>query len=486
MKVLIASAEAVPFAKVGGLADVIGSLPKALRKMGIDARVIMPGYGFIEHRKYDITRLFSFEYTHRNGTSTVDVYTCIHDSVPFYFVQAFPYFGNDPAPYTTWDWDVPRFIFFNQVVMAVAWELRERLDWFPEVVNVNDWHTALVPFLMSESRHKEEWSRVGTVTTIHNIAYQGSNVGGFLWDAGIPARTHPVLAHHGLTDNLLATAIAYSDMISTVSPRYAQEIQYAYAGYELAPLIRHRADDLVGILNGIDTELWNPATDKHLAERYDAETFSDARPANKHNLQVYARLPVDDRVPLIGLVSRLTWQKGLDLAVPALRQLLAEENAQFVILGTGEPEIEQEIFQLAQDFHWKVAAFLQYDAALAQHIYAGSDIFLMPSHFEPCGIGQMIAMRYGALPLVRETGGLADTVVNYDDGNADRGTGFVFHWEEPEAVLGTLRWAINTYHNHPDAWRRMQRRAMNMDFSWDQSARQYVMLYERTSAKVSQ
>jgi starch synthase len=483
MKVFIVSAEAVPFAKVGGLADVVGSLPAALRVQGVDARVIMPGYGLIEHLKHHISRLFSFQFTHRKGASLIDVYTCIHDGVPIYFVQGWPYFGQDSSVYTDWNWDVPRFIFFNQIAMAVAWQLQERLGWFPDVFHVNDWHTSLIPFLLAESLDKPEWSQVASVVTIHNIAYQGAGVGGFLWDLGITGRLHPLLNKYGLSNNLLAIAIAYSDMVNTVSPTYAKEIQYPTAGYELAPLIAERRNDLMGILNGLDIERVNPENDKTLVSRYNAHEFVNPRAENKRVLQAAARLPIREEVPIIGVVSRLTWQKGFDLAVPALRQLLADTDVQVVILGTGDAQIEADIYQIAQNYQDKATAFLEFDGILAQYIYAGSDMFLMPSHFEPCGIGQMIAMRYGSLPIVRQTGGLADTVTNYDNGEADSGTGFVFEWESPDAVLGTLRWAIDTYYNNLKAWRRMQRRAMQVDFSWTNSAQQYIKLYRKAIHK---
>ncbi|MDQ7035674.1 MAG: glycogen synthase [Anaerolineae bacterium] len=483
MNVFIVSAEVVPFAKVGGLADVVGSLPTALRKEGVDARVIMPGYGLINHEKYDISRLFSFQYQHRTGTSDVHVYTCVHHGVPIYFVQASPYFGNESTVYTDWNWDVPRFIFFNQIALAVASQLQERIGWFPDVFHVNDWHTALIPFLLDKSHHKTQWSKVASVVSIHNIAYQGNGVGGFMWHMGVEERNHSLLEYHGLTDNMLGIAIAYSDMVSTVSPTYANEIQYPHAGYELASLVRDRKADLVGILNGIDVDKWNPETDEALISNFNAHNFADARIENKRHLQSYACLPVRDDIPLIGVVSRLTWQKGFDLAIPALRQLLSDTEVQVVVLGTGDSSIENDLRQLSLQYKWKATAFLEFDAALAQHIYAGSDMFLMPSHFEPCGIGQMLAMRYGALPVVRETGGLADTVVNYDNGAADNGTGFVFQWEEVDAVLGTLRWAIDTYYTRPKAWRRMQQRAMETDVSWKTSANQYVDVYRKAIQK---
>ncbi|GAB4520415.1 MAG: glycogen synthase GlgA [Anaerolineae bacterium] len=479
MNVLFASAEAVPFAKVGGMADVVGSLPAALRKMGIDARVVMPGYGLISHQEYNISHLFTFSTTLHTGTVQVRVYTTVYDGVPFYFIQAWPYFGDDMDVYTERGWDVPRFIFFNQVVMACMWELRQRLDWFPDVLHVNDWHTGLLPFLIHQNRHLTPWNQVATALTIHNLAYQGDNAGGWLWEAGIPGRDHPELLGRGLQDNLMAIAIAYADVVTTVSPRYATEIQYPYMGYGLDGLISTRVADLYGILNGIDADLWNPATDRKLVQNYDASDFAEKRVVNKRHLQELTGLPINDEIMLIGIVSRLVWQKGIDLIAPAMRRLLIDTNVQFVVLGTGEPDLEYLMWRLGQDFHWRARVFLQYNAAVAQHIYAGSDLFLMPSHFEPCGMGQMLAMRYGALPLVRETGGLADTVENYDNGSGDWGTGFVFSWEEPDALLGTLRWAYNTYRKNPEAWRKMQWRAMHKDFSWETSAKHYIDLYEK-------
>lgn len=484
MDVLFVSAEAVPFAKVGGMADVVGSLPAALQQQDVDARIIMPGYGHIDHNRYQISHLFSFQQTLHTGTADVHVYSSVHNGIPIYFVQAWPYFGQEATVYTDWNWDVPRYIFFNQIVLGVIWQLNERFGWFPDVVHVNDWHTGLLPFLMQEAGHLDPiWRSVGTLLSIHNLSYQGDHVGGFLWQAGVPGRHHPDLVYQDLTDNLLAIAIAYSDIVTTVSPRYAIEIQYSYMGTGLENLIRTRVTDLYGILNGIDVDTWNPATDPHIVQNFDVATFHEQRIVNKRHLQRSAELEVRDDVLLVGMISRLVWQKGIDLAVPALRQFLAGYDVQFIGLGTGNPDYENQMRKLENDFGWRARAYLQFDAAVAQQIYAGSDLFLMPSHFEPCGTGQMIAMRYGALPLVRETGGLADTVENYDNGDGNHGTGFVFQWEEVGAVTGTLRWAHDTFTHKPDAWRRMQRRAMQRDFSWRTSARSYIDLYQKAIEK---
>ena len=483
MKVLLASAEAAPFAKVGGMADVVGSLPAALRQAGLDARVILPGYGFIDHSQYNIEPLFSFAFSHRLGQSEVSLFACQHQGIPFYLLQSPPWFGMESEVYGAWDWDMQRFIGLNQAIMASLHELGARTGWFPDCLHAHDWHTSLLPFMIREHGGAGAWSKLGSALSIHNIAYQGEGAGGFLWHAGIHGRQHADLLELGLSDNLLGIGIAYSDMISTVSPRYADEIMYPYAGYALAPLIQRRSGDLRGILNGLDCQLWDPASDPQLVSNFDAASLDIDRPPNKRHLQSLAGLPVRGDLPLVGVVSRMAAQKGFDLALPALRQILAEREMQLVVLGSGEPDIESAFWQLEQDYGDSVRAFLQFDAALAQQIYAGCDIFLMPSHFEPCGMGQMIAMRYGALPLVRATGGLADTVINYDNADAELGTGFVFHWQQAQAIAGTLNWALDVYAQNPAAWRRMQERGMKTDFSWGKSALEYVDLYESAIAK---
>lgn len=483
MNVLFVSAEAAPFAKVGGMADVVGSLPSALRRLGVDARVMLPYYGFIDSERYHITPAFSFPFPRRTGTVNVQVYSTTYQDVPYYFIQGWPFFGDEKQVYSIWDWDVPRFIFFSQAAMAVSWELQRRESWFPDVYHVNDWHTGLISFLLHESQHYPSWAQVASVLSIHNLAYQGDHAGGWLWELGVPGRHQPDLAYQDLTDNLMGITIAYSDMLTTVSPRYAVEIQYPYMGYGLDGLIRTRVNDLVGILNGIDTEVMNPATDPLIVSNFNADNFSEKRPPNKRQLQLDLGLEPREDVAVLGIVTRLVEQKGIDLLLPALRRLLRTTDVQFVGLGSGEPRYDQEFSRLGQDYWWRARTYIGYNAALAQRIYAGCDLFLMPSHYEPCGIGQMLAMRYGALPVVRETGGLADTVTNYDDGPAKRGTGFVFQWQESDALYNTIRWALDTYHGRPEAWQRMQHRAMQTDFSWDNSARQYIDVYHKALIK---
>jgi starch synthase len=478
MNILLTSAEVDPFAKVGGLADVAGSLPAALRAHGVDARLLMPHYGFLDAGRFGIQPLFAFTYAHRTGNINVEVSQATHNGVPVYFVRAPWYFGEEYAVYGDWNYDMPRFVFFNQVTIEVIAQLQQRYGWMPDVVHANDWHTGLTPFLIADrQKYDPAWRGVGSMFSIHNVAYQGDNAGGWCFQNGVPGRDHPELVSRGLTDNMMAVALAYSDIITTVSPRYAVEIQFAGQGYGLHNLLRGRTLDLYGILNGIDTIQWNPATDKTLVSPYDAATVADKRPANKAQLQLDSGLEVAADIPVIGLVSRLVWQKGLDLALPAVERLLETHDVQFIGLGAGEQQYVDMFYYLGQRYHWKAHAFVGFNATVANRIYGGCDIFLMPSHYEPCGIGQMVAMRYGALPLVRETGGLADTVENYDDADGKYGTGFVFAWEEVDAVYNTLVWAIDTYKQRKGAWRAMQQRAMNTDFSWERSAGEYVKLY---------
>lgn len=483
MNVLFVSAEVDPFAKVGGLADVVGSLPAALRKSGVDARVLMPLYGTINLDKYDIEYQFSFQMHRRNGTADCHIFRTIHDGVPVYFLKSWPFFGEENSVYTEWSWDSPRFVFFAQAVIATCDALRQHENWSVEMVHANDWHTGLVPFLVNEERWRQEWAQVGTMFTIHNMAYQGDHLGGWMFDAGVPGRHHPELESRGLTDNAMAIALVYSDIITTVSPRYATEIQYPYMGFGLDGLLRWRVSDLHGIVNGIDTTLWNPASDPLVVAHFDANSFPEHRPRNKRALQQEVGLEERNEVMLIGMVSRLVWQKGFDLAFPALRGLLAGYDVQFVGLGSGEPALNAQLGQLGTDFPDKARSFVGYNAAVAQHIYAGCDLFLMPSRFEPCGVGQLLAMRYGALPLVRETGGLADTVQNYDNADGVVGTGFVFSWEQSEALYGTLTWALDTFQNRPHAWKQMQRNAMLHDSSWTSGVKQYTALYEQALAR---
>ncbi|MFZ4813560.1 MAG: glycogen synthase [Phototrophicaceae bacterium] len=481
MRVLFITAEAAPFAKVGGLGDVVaaGSLPSALRRLGVDARVMLPLYGTINREKFNIRHLLTFALPRPNGVAEVKVYTTERDGLPFYFIESWPFFWQEKDVYQDYDHDIPRFVFFNQAALAAAWHLGQVNDWTPDVLHVNDWHTGIIPFFVKESLTKGDltWQKTRTVLSIHNMAYQGGFVSTWMMQQGIPPRDHPNLTALNLGDNLLAISIAYSDLVTTVSPRHAQELQHTYLGYGLDQLLRMRGDNILGILNGIDTVQFNPATDPHIRHNYDPTTFVEQRALNKAVLQTEVALALDPNIPIVGVVSRIVWQKGFDFAAPALHDLLESRKVQLVVLGTGEADLCDELEALQVAFPDQARVYITYDAGFAQRIYAGCDIFLMPSHYEPCGIGQMVAMRYGALPLVRDTGGLADTVENYDNAEGAHGTGFVFEAENSSELLQTLYLALETYIDRPQAWQRMQARAMQRDFSWQRSAEAYQTLY---------
>ena len=483
MNILFPTAEAAPFAKVGGLGDVIaaGSLPTALRELDIDARVILPLYGTIDRSRFNIKPIFNFPFYRRTGTTYISIHYTEWENVPFYFIEALPFFGVEQSVYLGWHQDMPRYIFFNQVAMAAAWELKQREGWFPDIFHVNDWHTGLIPFFVRNSQSQTDWANLRTMMTIHNMAHQGNYAGGWLWELGVAGRNDEQLLSLGLGDNMLGIGIKYADYVTTVSPRHADEIQYAYMGYGLEDLIRDKtySDKLYGVLNGIDVVKFDPETDPHIPQNFTPKDFQKRRQENKKQLQSFAELTEDPSIPIMGIVSRLVWQKGMELAVPAIRQILSEQNVQFIALGTGDPDLSAQLWQISQEFPDKARVFIQYDNAIAQRIYAGSDMFIMPSHYEPCGIGQMIAMRYGSLPIVRETGGLADTVENFDNEEGAAGTGFVFQWEEISALTNTIRWALNTYREKPEAWQKMQKRAMEQDFSWKRSAQIYHDLYQK-------
>ncbi len=486
LNILIVAAEAAPFAKSGGLADVAGSLPQALRALGHDARLMLPDYALIDNAAWDIHHAFNFimaenafvrvNYTDANG-------------VPVYFLGGCPWFCADDELYYGCRQDAPRFIFFSQAVASIgqAGPLSNGVPWIPDVIHANDWHTGILPFLFYLRRYDPHIQRIATLYTIHNIAYQGDCAGDPLRKINMPPRLHPDLVRLDKTDNLMATGMAYADAVNTVSPRYARELEKPEFGFGLDEMVRIRAarHEMFGVLNGIDIGRWNPATDPTLAVNYDAHTL-ERRTENKRALQIQSETEVRDDAMVIGMVSRLVEQKGLDLVFPAMWQLLRESNTQFIVLGVGRPRYIEAMRWLENEFPGRVRAYLEFSALPAERIYAGCDAFIMPSRYEPCGIGQMIAMRYGALPLVRATGGLADTVINYDDGAADKGTGFVFHAYTSEALLGTLRWALHTYLVRHGAWQRMQRRAMRIDFSWDASAREYVRRYRQIVAQRQQ
>jgi starch synthase len=479
MKILSISAEVAPFAKMGGLADVCGALPKYLRKIGHDVRVVMPAYQRIEH-EYHTTNKYGLEalpgqlwVPTGSGVFPAGAFqsTLPGSDVPIYFIAEWNLFGR-PEIYGYGD-DAYRFAFFAKAAL----ELLLALDWKPDLIHAHDWHAApVITWLATAGTADDHFRGLPTLFTIHNLAHQGRTHWKILDYLGI--QTYALHEESFDEVNFMARGIHHATMINTVSPTYAREIMTPALGAHMDRLLHSRAFDVHGILNGIDTEVWNPATDPHIAHRFDADSL-DGKIFNKRDLQARIGLPQRDDVPLVAMVSRLDFQKGLDLMGHVLHLLLnnyAGSEAQFVVLGTGADEYEQMFSRLAYYHKDKMRVFLQYDAMLSQMIYAGADIFLMPSRFEPCGLGQMIAMRYGAVPVVRATGGLADTVY-------DGYTGFSFYEYSVDAFWNALYRAIQTYSRNPAHWREIQQHGMRQDLSWETSAERYAEVYAWAMAR---
>ena len=478
LKILLLAAEVVPFAKTGGLADVAGTLPKAVRALGHDIRVAMPRYGRIEGSKFHLEEVVPpFDVPIHRATEPARILQAtIGNDVPVYMVDNAKYFDREGI-YMYPD-DADRFIFFSRAIL----EALKHLDWRPDVIHCHDWHTAVVPNWLNTIYRKDPFfEETVTVYTIHNLAYQGIFGYRVLEIAGIDEwgfQYHPEMADLNEVVDLMGRGIYWADLVSTVSETYAQEILTPEYGERLDPLLRDRRDRLFGILNGIDYETANPATDPHLAANYDSNSL-DRRAENKAALQREAKLPVDPNAPLIGVISRLTGSKGLDILGDAIDHVL-DLGIQLVLMGTGEQHYHDLLSRMVQQYPRQVAIFLTFNTPLAQRIYAGSDMFLMPSRVEPCGTNQLVAMHYGSVPIVRATGGLADTVQDYDPRTA-QGTGFVFHDYDRWMLFAAIVRAVETFKHH-DLWRQIQLRGMRADFSWDRSGRKYIDLYRRAIA----
>lgn len=473
LKVLFVASECAPFAKTGGLGDVVGALPKALRRLGMDVRIVMPLYAGI--RWNDLETLegplaVPVGGEHRIGA--VRLGRLPGSDVPVYFLEHRQYFDR-PDIYGRPEYadNLERFVFLSRGAL----ELCRVLGWTPDVVHAHDWHAALVPVYLNTVMWGTPLYRIPCVYTIHNLAHQGVSGPDALESTGLGwEHFHSFELEHFGSLNLMKAALYHGTLVTTVSPTYAREIQTPAFGFGLDGVLRQRSGDLVGVLNGIDDEAWDPATDPHLPCNFDRDDLS-GKARCKAALQQEAGLPVRADVPVFGLVGRLTDQKGIDVLTTVLDGLLSLP-LELVVLGTGDPTLERMLERSAAAHPDRVRAFLGFDDPLAHRIEAGADFFLMPSRFEPCGLNQMYSLRYGTLPVVRNTGGLADTVVNYDEATGG-GTGFVLHDLYPESLLETVRWASSTWHERPQHIERMRRKGMDEDFSWTRSARSYAELY---------
>jgi len=481
MKVLFIAAEASPLARVGGLAEVVSSLPRALTTLGHEVRLILPNYGCIKvlsprskvkelaalnprPRTSDIGPL-KVSFMGRSEPATLKM-TTLKEEIPVYLVENDQYFGG-PEVYT--DNDLERFLFFSLAIPGIL----SRLDWRPDIIHCHDWHTSLVPLWL-----KEIGCVFPTVFTIHNLAYQGAFNQQFLAVSGLSKVWQKHIPNDAPTPslNFMSQGILLANIVTTVSPTYAAEILTPEYGEGLEHLLRYRQKELYGIVNGIDYEEYNPATDHYLVTNYNSFTV-EKRVANKIALQKKANLPQDVDVPLIGMVSRLDEQKGFDLLLPAMESLMGKTKIQFVILGKGREYYQELLREAEQKYPDRVAVFVTFDDSLAHLIYGGSDMFLLPSRFEPCGLGQLIAMRYGAIPVVRHTGGLADTVQD-TDANIEKGNGFVFQDYHPASLIEAVKRAEGFFY-HKDAWQKLMKRNMLLDFSWEASAKMYQDIYRK-------
>jgi len=482
LSILMSASEAVPFAKEGGLADVVGALPKELLRQGHDVRLVMPLYGSIDRKRYGLWR--------REGVLVVPMgslgnqYCAVWEGrlpgsdVPVYFLEHDLYYGRQGGLYSHDNIGYPdnglRFTFLSRATL----ELPRMIHFRPDVVHLHDWHTAVAALFMNTLYRHDEWvGSAASLLTIHNMQYQGEfhkslmDVLGVGWEHF----TWLGLEHHDQV-NLLKGGIYHATLISTVSEGYAREIQTPEFGWGLEGVVRERSGDLEGILNGVDYDEWNPETDPLIPATYSVDDLSGKRIC-KRALQERFSLPVDERIPLFAMVSRLVKQKGIDLLAEALPRLLSHD-LQIVILGTGEPWSHFYFGGQAAANPSRCACFIGYDTRLAHLIEAGADFFLMPSRFEPCGMSQMYSMRYGTLPIVRATGGLDDSVENFDEQRLT-GTGFKFWAPTADALYDTVGWALHTWYNRPDALESLIRSAMNARFLWSESGRRYGEMYRR-------
>ncbi|KXG43551.1 glycogen synthase GlgA [Tepidibacillus decaturensis] len=463
MKVLFIASECVPFIKTGGLADVIGSLPKELRKLGIDARVILPKYKAIpNHYREKMVHLthFNLQLGWRNLYCGIEHLE--EDGVPFYFIDNQNYFYRESIyGYGDSFDEAERFTFFSQAVL----ESLPYLQFQPEILHLNDWQTALIPlFLKTHYVNHDDYMKIRTIFTIHNLKYQGIFQQDILKDLLDIDPSDPEFSVDGIEYygrvNFMKAGLNYANLITTVSETYAKEIQYPFFGEGLDGLLRNRNQDLYGIINGIDVERFPRQQSKQ---------------ENKVKLQEMLRLPTDPHIPMISLISRLVSQKGIDLVVHVLDEIL-QQNLQFVVLGTGEQKYEQIFLEASNRYPKKLSVHITFDEPFSHMIYAASDLFLMPSLFEPCGLSQLIALHYGAIPIVRETGGLKDTVQSFNEYNGE-GNGFSFTHYNAHDMLYTIKRALSIYHQ-PPLWNKIKENIKASDFTWKKSAEEYVSLYQ--------
>jgi starch synthase len=483
LRVLFVTPELAPWVKSGGLGDVSGGLPAALRAIGVDARLLVPAYPALRAACAEakpVTEPLRLGGLFAPATLLAGQ---LLEMQPAYFIDCATYYERPGGAYQDagggdWPDNYLRFGLLSRVAALLASE-SSPLAWRPHLLHCHDWPTGLAPAYL----HFEHGARAVAVMTVHNLAFQGIFPAATVPQLGLPPQAFQLdgAEFHGQL-SFLKAGLAYADQLTTVSPSYAREIQTHEYGCGLDGLLRHRRERLLGVLNGIDTAVWDPAADAFLATHYDASRL-EQKAVNKAALQRELGLRIDPQTPLLGMVSRLTHQKGIDL-VAACVPRIAALPAQLALVGTGDPALEREIKSVAQRFPGAVSAVIRFDEALAHRIEAGADMFLMPSRFEPCGLNQMYSLRYGTPPIARKIGGLADTIVDATPEALAGGdaTGFLFEAAEPEELLKTIGRALRLWRDK-NAWRSLQRNGMAQDFSWTRSARRYVELFRSVVAR---
>ncbi len=496
LRVLVAASEVVGFAKTGGLADVAGALPAALSRRGNQVAVVMPFYNAVRKSGVTIERtaiVLPIPMGDRVLACRVFRAYIPNTAVPVYLIEHAPYFGRDDAAagrglYQEQAWgskrdygdNGERFVFFCRAVMEIV----PHIGFSPDIIHANDWQTGLVPVYLAEThRHNPGYQRVRSVFTIHNIAYQGAYPRELLNYTGLPGHLYNPgqLEHYGL--NFLKAGVVFADAVNTVSPTYAREIQTSEFGCGLEGLLGSVYWKLSGIVNGCDYQHWSPATDKRIVANYTPETVFTNKPLCKADLQRRFQLPQNPDAPVLGLVARLVGQKGIDIVLSAARGFL-DLGCQLIVLGDGDQEYHDQLQVLRDRNPTQVGLYLGFNETIAHVIEAGSDLFLMPSRYEPCGLNQLYSLKYGTPPVVRATGGLADTVVNATEENLadNRATGFAFYEYTAHALYETVRWALTLYRERPRDFQKIVTTAMVQDWSWDRSAEAYEQLYRRAGA----
>ena len=471
IKVLLAASECAPLAKVGGLGDVIGALPKALEKLGVDVRIILPKYGLIDEQKYSLKMEQSGILA---GRESIDIFSTKlpGTKIPVYLIGNEKFFGakevySDKSAFSETLEEIEKFLFFSQCVPEVF----KVISWFPDIVHCHDFHTSPVSFILKQKKLAE----IKSLLTIHNLANQGKCLPEeFFSFFGKGAKDWSSFTKRDKIGdfNILQQGILNADILNTVSPSYREEILTKEYGDGLEEDLLQREKDLYGILNGIDTAVFDPQSDPSLLVNYSRENLAK-KLENKIDLQGILGFEQSAEKPLLGMINRLTDQKGIDLLIDIIPELV-REGAQLAVLGVGHENYEKKLLELAREFPHNISVQIKFDAVLAQKIYGGADIFLMPSRFEPCGLVQMVAMRYGTIPVVRATGGLRDTVIEGE-------TGFIFEKYASPDFFAAIKRSLECYKNKA-SWQKLQKKAMASDFSWENSAEQYLEIYKKLAA----